>query len=240
MVDRWLLPAALCATPHRGQHLRPSEAGSAMFWVWPSFVSSGFSIDKMGLNCDASRVSPRLATHFLLLRQKKVSKEKASRSPGRCAVPCAARAERGRAELACGSDNARPDPLAAALLSPATRQRNAYGNGRKLSEERAFNPEGRGSGFASPPALPLVGDALIARREGIPAHAVMRWRVAQSQPDQGGRCLSVASSARPRLVRATQRTRRAAHSARLSFGYFSLAKQRKVPRPPGRDPAYTV
>ena len=25
--------------------------------------------------------------------------------------------------------------------------------------------------------------------------------------------------------------------ARLSFGYFSLAKQRKVPRPPGRDPA---
>jgi hypothetical protein len=24
---------------------------------------------------------------------------------------------------------------------------------------------------------------------------------------------------------------------RLSFGYFSLAKQRKVPRPPGRDPA---
>ncbi|MDZ4396873.1 hypothetical protein, partial [Hydrogenophaga sp.] len=26
-------------------------------------------------------------------------------------------------------------------------------------------------------------------------------------------------------------------SARLSFGYFSLAKQRKVARPPGRDPA---
>jgi hypothetical protein len=38
----------------------------------------------------ASRVSPRRATHFLLLRQKKASKEKASRRPGRFAVPCAA------------------------------------------------------------------------------------------------------------------------------------------------------
>jgi hypothetical protein len=31
------------------------------------------------------------ATHFLLLRQKKVSKEKASRSPGPFGLPCAAR-----------------------------------------------------------------------------------------------------------------------------------------------------
>jgi hypothetical protein len=31
------------------------------------------------LVADASRVSPRRATHFLLLRQEKVSKEKASR-----------------------------------------------------------------------------------------------------------------------------------------------------------------
>ena len=54
----------------------------------------------------ASRVSPRRATYFLLLRQKKVSKEKANRSPVRFAVPCAARAWRGRAKLALGSDNA--------------------------------------------------------------------------------------------------------------------------------------
>src|SRR5690606_37331930 len=38
-----------------------------------------------------------------------------------------------------------------------------------------------------------------------------------------------ASSARNRAAART--------SARLFFGYFLLAKQKKVPRPPGRDPA---
>jgi hypothetical protein len=42
----------------------------------------------------------RQRSNFLLLRQKKVTKEKASRSQGRCAVPCAARIGRGRAKLA--------------------------------------------------------------------------------------------------------------------------------------------
>ena len=70
--------------------------------------------------------------------------------------------------------------------------------------------------------------------------AVMRRRVAQAQTDQGGRCLSVASLARPRLGRATQLTRAkrgATNPARLLFAYFLLAKQEKVSRPPGRDPA---
>ena len=48
----------------------------------------------------ASRVSPRRATHFSLLRQRKVSKRKASRRQGRFAVPCAARTARGLAKLA--------------------------------------------------------------------------------------------------------------------------------------------
>ena len=47
--------------------------------------------------------------------------------------------------------------------------------------------------------------------------------------------------ARPRFCRAPQAARSEAKgprpSGRLSFGYFSLATQRKVPRPPGRDPA---
>ncbi len=47
--------------------------------------------------------------------------------------------------------------------------------------------------------------------------------------------------ARPRFYRAPQVARSEAKgprpSGRLSFGYFSLATQRKVPRPPGRDPA---
>ena len=46
-------------------------------------------------------LSPRRATHFLLLRQEKVSKEKATRSLGPCAslrAPCGARFERGHAQ----------------------------------------------------------------------------------------------------------------------------------------------
>ncbi len=39
-------------------------------------------------------------SNFLLLRQKKVTKEKASRRQGRSAVPCAARTARGLAKLA--------------------------------------------------------------------------------------------------------------------------------------------
>jgi hypothetical protein len=45
-------------------------------------------------------LSPRRATYFLLLRQKKVGKEKATRSLGPCAslrAPCGARAKRGLA-----------------------------------------------------------------------------------------------------------------------------------------------
>ncbi|MGF6349765.1 hypothetical protein QF040_004478 [Variovorax sp. W2I14] len=54
-------------------------------------------------------------------------------------------------------------------------------------------------------------------------------------------CLSEASSARPRETRAPQVARSAAKGrrqwGRLSFAYLSLAKQRKVGRLPGRDPA---
>jgi len=57
----------------------------------------------------------------------------------------------------------------------------------------------------------------------------------------GRAILSEASRARPRFRRAPQVARSEAEgprpSGRLSFGYFSLATQRKVPRPPGRDPA---
>ncbi|QHE86617.1 hypothetical protein F9K07_17800 [Hydrogenophaga sp. BPS33] len=41
----------------------------------------------------------------------------------------------------------------------------------------------------------------------------------------------------PRTPSSARNPAGARSSARLSFGYFSLAKQRKVPRPPGRDPA---
>jgi len=71
------------------------------------------------------------------------------------------------------------------------------------------------------------------------SNAVMRRRVAQGQTDQGWRCLSAASLARPRLTRATQLTRAsrgATNPARLLFGDFLLAKQEKVTALSGAHP----
>ncbi len=58
---------------------------------------------------------------------------------------------------------------------------------------------------------------------------------------RAGDCLSEASSSQPPQAASSARNRAAAlSSARLFFAYFLLAKQKKVSRPPGRDPACTV
>ena len=70
-------------------------------------------------------------------------------------------------------------------------------------------------------------------------NAVMRRRVAQGRTDQGWRCLSAASLARPRLRRATQLTRAtrgATNPARLLFGDFLLATHEKVTALSGAPP----
>jgi hypothetical protein len=90
----------------------------------------------MGGVCGSSdmvgRVSARRPRYFLLLRQKKVPKEKASRSPGRCAVPCAARVWRGRPKLA--SLRQRP-PFSASHCAAQPGQaakKNGFGIGGRL------------------------------------------------------------------------------------------------------------
>ena len=63
-------------------------------------------------------------------------------------------------------------------------------------------------------------------------------RGAQKSADQGWRCLSEASLARPRWLRAPQVAPKGTQTAgRLFFAYFLLAKQKKVSRLPGRHPA---
>ena len=140
----------------------------------------------------------------------------ASRSAGPRGLPCAVRCARGARKLASLKQ--------CAPLVPAPFRCSARQHGRRRVEIRD-QAAALGRGLFNPEC------------HGVVRFAVMRWRVAQGWADQGWRCLSEASLARPRPDRATQRTRRAAHSARLSFAYFSLAKQRKVRRPPGRDPA---
>jgi len=86
------------------------------------------------------RVSPRRASHFLLLRQKKVTKEKAtplSATPSlRYGATCGARVSRGLAELAplrFAQTAASPDPRDAALLGAAR------GGGSGLCFARPWN-----------------------------------------------------------------------------------------------------
>ena len=69
-------------------------------------------------------------------------------------------------------------------------------------------------------------------------HPSWLGRGAQKKADQGWRCLSEASLARPRWLRAPQVAPKGTQTAgRLFFAYFLLAKQKKVSRLPGRHPA---
>ena len=92
------------------------DVGAGRVSAWRQGCTSLFHV----FSFVASRVSARQPTHFLLLRQEKVSKEKASRRQGRCAVPCAARIGRVWRKLGFASNMRQPDPPAAALLSPVT------------------------------------------------------------------------------------------------------------------------
>jgi hypothetical protein len=162
----------------------------------------------------ASRVSARRPSSFLLGRQKKRTKEKATlvfASPALGAgATCAARKARASRKLALRAQTCVPlIPRFAALLGANTR------------EEEKAPPQMSGS----------VAPQLLCRR---------------AEERRGGRmkqdaCLSVASLQPARPTRAPQVARSAAkghaYQGRLFLGYFILAKQKKVDRPPGRDPA---
>ncbi len=73
-------------------------------------------------------------------------------------------------------------------------------------------------------------ERLLAVEAGLSSAAVCGKRA--------GDCLSEASSSQTPQAASSARHRVAARtSARLFFGYFHLAKQKKVARPPGRNPA---
>ena len=118
--------------------------------------------------------------------------------------------------------------------------------GRALIRETlrsSAQPEGRGDGTGLCFARLGIGCSEAERSEGllgspIPSGCAEERR---RRRDQGRSCLSEASSADPRLRRAPQVARSEAkgrrQQGRLFFAYFLLAKQKKVSRPPGRDPA---
>ena len=196
----------------------------------------------------ASRVSARRPTHFLLLRQEKVSKEKASLRPGRCAVPCAARTGRVWRKLGYASNMRQPYPSAAALLSPVSMACNTK---RRLLGCAIANSRG-----TQQPDSPSVASASKATRDttstahdvsaanehavsGLPAPTPLgRAEQRRDGRTRAGACLSEASLRQtPHNPSSARYPEGARHTARLSFAYFSLAKQRKVRRLPGRNPA---
>ncbi|BDT68486.1 hypothetical protein os1_26690 [Comamonadaceae bacterium OS-1] len=153
------------------------------------------------------------------------------------------------------SPKKRPPPLpasSAALRKPAVLASDGvWLNSLRSNNASPFPPEAvllgasrggpRGAGSVALCATSRLGREPGRAGLGVRSrvHAVWRRRVAQGWADQGWRCLSAASLARPRPDRATQRTGtqcRAATSAGLFFGDFLLATQKKVTALPGARP----
>ena len=214
----------------------------------------------MPLHGTGAGISPRRARYFSLLRQRKVPKRKATPSlrPLRCATGqtcggalagCAVELAlllRSVARTATASQITKHGRTGAhATPQPPRRRRSQQGVNSQTAIRvvAALDPK-----KAAPCARRLRPQHRAERSNGpsgcwAPTPLCMR-RGAQRPADQGSR-LSERSAAqrvraRPRWTRAPQVARSEAQGrrqwGRLSFGYFSLAKQRKVPRPPGRNP----
>ena len=134
---------------------------------------------------------------------------------------CGARSSRGRARLA-SLKIARPGPSGPALLG-AYRRVVGAGSGSGEDALCAFSP-------------PRIGICIRFPHPSGPAEEHSKKWIRASD------CLSRRRvRARPHFLRAPQVARSEAEgpgpSGRLLFAYFLLAKQEKVSRPPGRDPA---
>ena len=212
----------------------------------------------------AGRVSPRRATHFLSLRRKKVSKERATLPPVtptlRAGATCDARS-RGvlRNSLrACGAPFGQPQQVRPQRrVSCGTRPPRALrfsARAEGLGRFRAIAALGPACATHSTCALrgraqrwPVFFHPFWLRLRGALAGWAMRVgarmlgqltrRICPNGAPQARSELCGAPRKRPAAGVPRSEAKGSQTVGRLSFGYFSLAKQRKVPRPPGRDPA---
>jgi len=136
------------------------------------------------------------------------------------------------------SNNAIPDPSGPALLGASTRG----GSGETNTKQPDTNTE-----YLKKQGLATASPCLSLSPFPIPIAPSWLGRGAQRQADQGSRCLSEAQRSEfsetplgSSTAGCPKRSGGTQTAGRLSFGYFSLAKQRKVPRPPGRVPASTL
>ena len=152
--------------------------------------------------------APDARADFLLLRQKKVAKEKATpgRRPAVGGVPCATRPERRLRNSGFALKQCSPTtPLKAPLLSVF------QGDSRPSQHKRGT----------------LKRDSVLFMPSVSSSSAGHNGKEREDCLRAGG-----PSSAAPRWARAAQSTRRsrATQRARLLLGYFFLARQEEVPR----------
>jgi hypothetical protein len=200
----------------------------------------GFEMSEMAFLCclfaSRGRVSPRRASYFLLLRQKKVAKEKATLLSASLRfatgnLRCSRFAGSRRTRFA--QTAASPDPRNAPLLGAA---RRAWGSGT----ERAIAALGllavEGAVRLQPPRAERSDGSVVFLSH--PSGCAEERSVSRTRAHP---CLSEASlGGTPRNVSAAgcpvakRRGRR--QWGRLFFAYFLLAKQKKVSPLPGGFP----
>ena len=158
----------------------------------------------------------RRRSNFLLRRQKKVTKEKASRIRRPAApVRCVARSRRGAQKLALRAQTSAPLIRLALRYSPPH-----YGGGGVQNNQHQYNK------YA--PRRVLVGLGIRYWSSG--SAVLTELSSAGANGSKSARCLSPQGEfARFPFVPSSARNRAAALSAAaLSFGDFSLGTQRKV------------
>ena len=225
-------------------------------------VSAGGRFGFMPLQWAGAGISPRRARYFSLLRQRKVPKRKATPLSAslrfasgnlRCSRPAGSRSNslrcaslrQSRALIrwplrssahteGMGEPNSRTASRAIASLGPLL-WAQAPCAGRIFWVERSDDPNGclAVHPLLAAPAAGRLWGGMGARapmlrdltRRGCPSGA------AQQQSEFHG-----APRNRPGAGLPLRTAKGSQTWGRLSFGYFSLAKQRKLPRPPGRTP----
>jgi hypothetical protein len=150
------------------------------------------------------RDCPRQGSNFLLLRQKKVTKEKAT-------LVSVTPAELGQPAVLASGGRLRNSPYGLKHLRLLIRLP------LRSSAQTQGDP---GSGSQRPNSTRTRHGASLFGCWVLVSHAVMRRRVAQGTADQGWRCLSAASLASPRWSRATQRACSEAEGRRIRLAFL--------------------
>jgi hypothetical protein len=169
--------------------------------------------------------SPRRASNFLLLRQKKVTKEEAlnRKSP----LACEGHRAKTNARSLSRSEPLRsrccpyPEPDAATACAVNV---GCTPNSRVEVKRRRRRVQACGAFIGKPGVQPALTGVKVRWMALVTGTAARAQRVASSH--------TLSTSFRARAFPGTHWCA----VQRLSFGDFSLARQRKVTRPPGRTP----